>query len=110
MGLNFQTVVNSALGDFFALRVKGESTEPTLFEDDTIIVKQQSTADNGDIVVVLVNGDEATVKEFSRNQNGITLIGHNVKVYPPHFYSWEEIENLPLRVIGKVVELRRKIF
>ena len=96
-------------GDFFALQVKGASMEPTLRDGDVVIVKKQPTVDSGDIAIVLVNGNDATIKEIRESPAGITLVGHNVVVFPPHFYSNKEIEELPVRVIGKAVEVRRKL-
>ena len=96
-------------GDFFALQVRGESMEPVLYEDDVVIVRKQPTADTGDIAIVLINGDEATIKKIKRERDGVMLIGYNTSVYEPHFYSNEEIENLPVQILGKVIELRRKL-
>ena len=96
-------------GDFFALQVHGESMEPVLYEDDVVIVRKQPTADTGDIAIVLINGDEATIKKIKREREGVMLIGYNTAVYEPHFYSNEEIENLPVQILGKVIELRRKL-
>lgn len=98
----------AATGEFFALQVKGSSMEPTLRDGDVVIVKKQPTVDSGDIAIVLVNGNDATVKEIKESPSGITLIGHNVAVYTPKFYSNREIEELPIQIIGKVVEMRRK--
>ncbi|WP_302361837.1 LexA family transcriptional regulator, partial [uncultured Megasphaera sp.] len=83
--------------------------DPTFRTGDIVVVRKQSTVNSGDIAIVLVNGNEATVKEVKKSQAGITLIGHNVSVYTPHYYANDEIETLPVRVIGKVVEMRRKL-
>ena len=98
----------AATGDYFALRVKGASMEPTLRDGDIVIVKKQPTVDSGDIAIVLVNGNDATVKEIKESPAGITLIGHNAAIYTPQFYSNKEIQSLPVQIIGKVVEMRRK--
>ena len=95
-------------GTYFALQVKGRSMEPTLHEGDVVIVRQQPEVENGEIAIVLVNGNDPTVKEVKEGPDGLTLIGHNVGVYSPHFYTKEQIQDLPIRIIGKVVELRRK--
>lgn len=97
----------SLTGEFFALRIKGSSMEPQFFEGDIVIVRQQSDVDDNDIAIVLVNGDEATVKQIKKSDAGITLIGFNVTVYPPRFYSNKDIEELPVSIIGKVVQVRR---
>lgn len=98
----------AATGEFFALQIKGDSMEPTLRDGDVVIVKKQPTVDSGDIAIVLVNGNDATVKEIKESPAGITLIGHNAAIYTPQFYSNKEIQNLPVQIIGKVVEMRRK--
>lgn len=98
----------AATGEFFALKVRGNSMEPTLKDGDVVIVKKQPTVDSGDIAIVLVNSDDATVKEIKESPAGITLIGHNAAVYTPQFYSNHDIEPLPIQIIGKVVEMRRK--
>ena len=94
-------------GEFFALRIKGDSMEPKFSEGDVVIVRKQQTADSGDIVVALVNGDSATIKKLKRHQNGITLMPTN-PTYEPMYYSNEEIMELPVTILGKVVELRAK--
>ena len=96
-------------GKFFALRVCGRSMEPRILEGDIVIVRQQEDVDSGDIAIVLVNGDEATVKRVKKQAEGITLIATNTSVYEPHFYSNQEIRDLPVRILGKVVELRGKL-
>ena len=48
------------------------------------------------------------MKEVKESPDGLTLIGHNVAIYTPHFYNRQEIESLPIQILGKVVELRRK--
>ena len=99
----------AAQGDYFALRVKGQSMEPVLSDGDTIVIRKQPDVESGDIAIVLVGGNEATVKRVKKAVEGITLIGDNAMVYSPHFYSNKEIESLPVQIIGKVVEQRRRV-
>ena len=99
----------ASLGEYFALRIKGHSMEPQILDNDVVICKCQSDVESGDIAIILVNGDEATCKQIKKSPEGVTLIGFNPVVYPPHFYSNKEIETLPVNVIGKVVELRRSL-
>lgn len=94
-------------GEFFALKIKGDSMEPRMESGDVVIVKQQSDASSGDTVIVLVNGDDATCKKLQKTDNGIMLVSTNPK-YPPMFYSNEEISTKPVVILGKVVELRQK--
>ena len=94
-------------GEFFALKIKGDSMEPRMQSGDVVIVRQQSSADSGDTVIVLINGDEATCKKLEKTSNGIMLISTNTK-YSPMFFSHEEINKLPVVILGKVVENRQK--
>lgn len=93
-------------GEYFALRIKGESMSPKLQPGDIVIVKKQNDVDNGDTAIVLVNGNDATVKQIKKTEAGIMLVGLNLEVYQPHFYSNKEIDELPVQIIGKVVESR----
>lgn len=94
-------------GEFFGLRIKGDSMKPDINDGDTVIVKQQSTANNGDVVIALVNGDDATCKKFEKLDNGIMLISNNSE-YSPMYFSNEEVITKPVVLVGRVVELRRK--
>lgn len=94
-------------GEYFALSIKGNSMEPKISEGDVVIVRKQSTVENGELAVVLVNGNDATVKKFYMNDNGVTLISTNPS-YEPFYYSKDAVDSLPVQVIGKVVELRAK--
>lgn len=95
--------------DYFALRIVGHSMEPRIWDGDVVIVHKQSDVDSGQIAVVLVNGDDATVKQIEKSDAGLTLIGLNPTVYSPHFYTADEVNHLPVRILGAVCEVRGKI-
>ena len=97
----------AATGEFFGLRIKGSSMAPRILEGDVVIVRKQDDAETGDIAVVLVNGDSATVKKIKKMPEGIQLIPTN-PAYDPMYYTAAEVETLPVRIIGRVVELRGK--
>ena len=90
------------------LRVKGRSMEPRFTNGDTVIIRCQSNIDSGDIAVVLVGGEEATMKKVIKYSDGIRLMPTN-PAFEPMYFSNQEIESLPVTIIGKVVELRAKI-
>lgn len=98
----------SRQGDFFALKVKGDSMEPKFSEGNIVIVRKQSDVDNGDIAIMLINGNDATIKKIQKSPNGISLIPLNTTSYDVMFYTNQEIEELPVTCLGKVVELRAK--
>lgn len=94
-------------GEYFGLQIKGHSMEPKISDGDVVIVRRQPDVDSGDIAVVLVNGDDATVKRIKKSPQGVTLIPSN-PAYEPLYYSNDEIESLPVQILGRVVELRAK--
>lgn len=97
-------------GEYFALRVNGDSMSPTITNNSIVIVRKQDSVENNEIAVVQINGDaEATIKRVQQQEHGLTLIGDNALVYPPHFYSDKEISMLPVRIIGRVVEVRKEV-
>lgn len=97
----------SRAGDHFALRIKGDSMEPKFSEGDVVIIRKQEAVDNGQVAVVMVNGNDATVKKFYKTAAGVMLVGNN-PTFVPLTYTPEQVEQLPVRVIGRVVELRAK--
>ena len=94
-------------GNFFALQIHGDSMEPRMKEGDVVIVRQQNDADSGDIVIATINGTDATCKRLRKYRDGIELISNNPS-YEPMFFSNEEIVSKPVRILGRVVELRAK--
>lgn len=96
-------------GDFIGLKVKGASMEPRFLDGDTVIVRRQPDVESGEIAIVFVNGNEATMKKVLKQPDGITLVALNTAVYEPHFYSNRMIAELPVTIYGKVVELRGKL-
>ena len=101
------TLEMAAQGEHFGLVIKGDSMAPNILQDDIVIVRKQSAAESGDVCVVLVNGEEATVKRVKRTPDGIMLIPNNTN-YEPMLYTNADIEKLPIVILGVVVELRRK--
>jgi repressor LexA len=95
--------------EYFALRVSGHSMEPTIKDGDIVIVRQQDTVDSGQIAIVLVAGEDATAKEVRIDKSGVTLVGHNLAVYTPQFYTNAQVVDLPVTIIGLVIEVRHKL-
>lgn len=94
-------------GEFFGLRIKGDSMSPDICNNDTVIVRQQDDAESGDIVIATINGNEATCKRLRKYRDGIELISINPS-YDIFSFSNQEILEMPVKIIGKVVESRRK--
>ncbi len=94
-------------GTIFALSIKGDSMEPRIVNGDVVIVRQQDDAESGEIVIVSVNGDDATCKRLRKYKDGIELVPSN-PAYPPLYFSNEDIVTKPVKILGKVIELRGK--
>lgn len=91
-------------GELFMLRVRGDSMiDAGILDGDFVVARQQQTADNGDIVVAGIPGDEATVKTFKKSGNKITLVPANPSMDPMVFTSDE------VSVFGKVVTVMRRL-
>lgn len=96
----------AATGDYFGLRVKGDSMSPKICADDTVIIHKQDYIESGEIGIVLINELDATIKKVIKKGTSITLVPFNPS-YEPMIFSAEEVVTLPVKIIGKVVELRR---
>ena len=98
----------ASTGEFFGLQIHGDSMEPRMYENDVVIVRKQEDAESGDIVIAMVNGNDATCKRLMKYAGSIALLSLNPK-YEPMVFSEKEIEEKPVRIIGKVIELRGKL-
>ncbi len=97
----------AANGEYFALKIKGDSMEPRICEGDVVIVRRQEDVESGDIAIVMVNGNDATIKRLLKYQDGIRLMPSN-PIYDPIYFTNQEILEKPVKVIGKVIENRQK--
>lgn len=94
-------------GEYFALKIQGDSMSPRIWNNDVVIVKQQDDAENGDIVIAAINGDDAVCKRLQKYSDGIALVSLNPQ-YEPIYLKKDEVDGKPVRILGKVVELRGK--
>ena len=97
----------AARGEYFGLKISGDSMAPLFQPGDTVIVRRQPDVDSGEIAVVLVNGDDAVVKKLIKKDTRVVLVSEN-SAYEPMIFSSKEIAALPVVILGKVTELRRK--
>lgn len=95
------------LNEYFALKITGESMLPLLSEGDLVIVHDQDDVESGQTAVVLINGEEATVKKVIKTSAGIELHSMN-PFYPKRTFSFEDMKNKPVKIIGRVKEAKIK--
>ena len=81
--------------------------EPDIHNGDTVIVRKQDDAESDEIVIALVNGNDGVCKRLKKYTDSIALVSLNPN-YEPMYFNSEEVEEKPVRIVGKVVELRRK--
>ena len=93
--------------EYFALKVHGDSMSPVLIEDDIVIIKKQNDFENGDIVVAIINGDEATIKKGKKSDSSILLQPLNT-AYEPLIFTYDEMKTIPVTIIGIVKQLKRE--
>ena len=94
-------------GPLFALRIAGDSMEPEIKKGSIAIVRPQEDADTGDVVIVHINGEDATCKRIKKTSAGLTLLPAN-PAYDMQPYTWAEVAEKPVSIIGKVIEVRTK--
>ncbi len=95
-------------GEYFGLIIKGNSMLPNICDGDIVIIRCQEDAENGDTVIATVNGNDATCKRLRKYKDGIELISNNPS-YDPMYFSNQDVAEKPVKILGKVVELRRKL-
>lgn len=95
-------------GDFFALKITDDCMAPRMLNGDTVIIKKQDSVESGEIALVSVSNAYGAIRQVLYTQTGLILQAYNFSAFPPHSYSKMEIQNLPIQIIGKVIELRAK--
>ncbi len=93
--------------EYFGLKIKGDSMQPRIADGDVVIVRKQPNVESGEIAIVCVNGDEATCKQVKKHSDGLSLISFN-PAFEPMYFTAKEVEQMPITILGKVVELRGK--
>lgn len=100
---------NKRSEDYFALRVNGESMEPSLMDGDIAIIHIQPDVDSGQIAVVLIDNQDSTVKRVFKSQDGITLVADNPTVFSPRFFTNDDCLTLPVKILGRVISIQREM-
>lgn len=93
-------------GDFFAYTMTGDSMTPFIMPGDILICRRQVSVNNGDLAVISVNGEVASVKRYQKERNLIMLYSDNPN-YKPFMFTTSD--NVNLSIIGRVAELRRAV-
>lgn len=94
--------------EYFGLKVSGDSMMPKYLDGDVLIVQKTNDCESGQDCIVMVNGDDGTFKKVIKNKDGIILQPLNPN-YEIKFYSNDEIEKLPIKILGVVKEIRRTV-
>lgn len=92
--------------DYIWLEVQGDSMEPYLLEGDLALVRLQPIVDDGDLGVVIIDEEDGLIKRIRLEPDKVTLVSIN-PYYPPREFEREEMNRV--RIIGKVIELKRKL-
>lgn len=95
-------------GEYFGLKIHGNSMYPRIMDGDIVIVRKQETVDDGQVAIVTVNGENGTCKKIKFRPDGVMLISTNPEV-EPLFFTHKEVLDLPVRIIGRVVKVHGDI-
>lgn len=102
----YVSIDESFSGNVVAFRCKGDSMKGVGINDgDIAIVRQQDDVESGELAVVVVNGDEGTLKRVRKFDGGIILEAANPD-YPPRVFTGEDLNII--KIMGKVLETRKK--
>ena len=111
-GLAYEELQGAAMADvgnpteYFYLRAEGDSMEPTIRDGDLVLIHRQDLVENGELAVVIINGEEGTLKRFSQRDGAIILQSYNPN-YPPRILIGEQAKDV--RIAGRAVELKRQL-
>lgn len=94
-------------GDFFALKVKGDSMADAILEGDIVIIKKQNDCESGQIAAVIINGNEVTIKRVKKTDSGIILQALNNK-YEPQLFTYDEMKTIPVEIVGILKRQQRE--
>lgn len=90
--------------DYYGLKIVGDSMETIMSDGDYVVIQKQNEFNSGDYCVVLINGEEATVKRVFKLDTGIKLVALN-PLYKDTDYTFEDMKKIPVQVIGIVKQL-----
>ncbi len=93
--------------EYYALKITGDSMLPLLSEGDLVIVHDQDDVESGQTAVILINGEEATVKKVVKTNEGIELHSMN-PYYPVKKFTYADMKSIPVKIIGRVKEAKIK--
>lgn len=111
-GLAYEELQGVAMADvanpkeYFYLRAEGDSMEPKISDGDLVLIHRQEEVENGELAVVIINGEEGTLKRFIQKDGAVILQSINPN-YPPRVIFGEELKNVC--IAGKAVELKRQL-
>ena len=93
-------------GEYFALRIKGDSMSPTFLDGDIVVFKKQPDVDSGEYAAVFVNGYDATFKKVIKNESGNIILQPLNTDYDPIYVNQDEY----FQILGKPVQARRNFY
>lgn len=93
--------------EYFGLKIKGNSMNPKYCDDDTVLFLKCNDCESGEDCAIIINSKDAIFRRIIKQENGIILQALNPE-YESNFYSCENIEKLPITIIGIAKEIRRQ--
>lgn len=95
-------------GQVFSLIATGDGMAPVICEGDILTIQREQKVENGTIAAVQLGPDDSIVRRYFRSKQGVVLMPINPST-EPMFFSNEEVQHMPISVIGRIVELRRSL-
>lgn len=104
--INISSTSIKSFKNYFGYTIKDDSMSPILIKDDIVIIQKQDTYKTGDIVLTIISNDECIIRKVIKNSNTILLQSFNSN-YEPLMYTYDEIDSIPVIIVGIVKQLKR---
>lgn len=94
--------------EYFALMVTDSGMHPAMQQGDTVIISRSAEIESGDIAAVSIGNGNAVIKKIIKKDTSVMLVSENT-AFEPLIFTKAECETLPIFILGKATELRRKL-
>ena len=107
----YESGIDYKTGEYVDVVVRGNSMYPIIFDGDVVTIHLHTVSDPSpkDLTVVKVDSESTTIKYVELASNGIWIKAENKEVFEDRFYSIQDVMNLPIKILGTAVAIKRKL-
>ncbi len=93
--------------NFFAIKFMGDSMYPFYMDGDIVVIEKGVDFNTGEDVLLSIGESDAVIRKCSKEPNGLLIKAIN-PIFPPKFYTFEELTTIPVNILGRVKQITRK--